>query len=229
LIIPALLWKPTRKAAFICSIFFHLFNSFVFQIGIFPYLSLAFTVFFFEPESIRQWFLKKKPTFERTLSIEDQNESISPKQQFLLLVLGLYFMIQFFLPLRHHFIQGDVLWTEEGHRLSWRMMLRGRTGKGTFTILDHETNSVIPVHPENILTKNQLRKVYCYPDFAWQFAQRLKRDYASQGKDVSVYLINSKVSINNRPYAPFIDAKVDLANTPWNPWQHHSWILPAPW
>src|SRR5690606_16720333 len=43
LIVPALLWKPTRKIAFVLSIFFHLFNSIVFQIGIFPYLSLAFT------------------------------------------------------------------------------------------------------------------------------------------------------------------------------------------
>ena len=37
LIVPLLLYKPTRKYAFIVSIFFHLFNSIVFQIGIFPY------------------------------------------------------------------------------------------------------------------------------------------------------------------------------------------------
>ncbi|NNL82302.1 MAG: HTTM domain-containing protein, partial [Winogradskyella sp.] len=51
LIIPLLLYKPTRKVAFIVSLFFHLFNSIVFQIGIFPYLSLAFSVFFFEPKT----------------------------------------------------------------------------------------------------------------------------------------------------------------------------------
>ena len=44
LIIPALLWKPTRKAAFVASIFFHLFNSVVFQIGnnLFTNQSLSF-------------------------------------------------------------------------------------------------------------------------------------------------------------------------------------------
>ena len=47
LIVPLLLFKPTRKYAFIGSIFFHLFNSFIFQIGIFPYLALAFSLFFF--------------------------------------------------------------------------------------------------------------------------------------------------------------------------------------
>jgi hypothetical protein len=59
LIVPALLWKPTRRVAFFASIFFHIFNSIVFQIGIFPFLSLAFTVFFFEPESIRIIFFNK--------------------------------------------------------------------------------------------------------------------------------------------------------------------------
>ena len=47
LIVPLLLIKRTRKWAFFASIFFHLFNSFVFQIGIFPYMSLAFSLFFF--------------------------------------------------------------------------------------------------------------------------------------------------------------------------------------
>ena len=60
LIIPLLLFKPTRKYAFFASIFFHLFNSFVFHIGIFPYLSLAYSLFFFDPNTIRNIFLKKK-------------------------------------------------------------------------------------------------------------------------------------------------------------------------
>src|SRR5690606_15205022 len=41
LIIPLMLWKRTRVPAFIAAIFFHLFNSFIFHIGIFPYLALA--------------------------------------------------------------------------------------------------------------------------------------------------------------------------------------------
>lgn len=229
LIIPALLWKPTRKAAFICSIFFHLFNSIVFQIGIFPYLSLAFTVFFFEPETIRELFLRKKPPFVQGGSKKDSPLVQSGKTNILLLALGLYFLLQLVLPLRHHIIQGDVLWTEEGHRLSWRMMLRSRQGKGTFKVVDKTTGAELPVFPEKYLSSAQLRKVYAYPDFTWQFAQWLKRDFAQKGRTVAVYLMNSEVSINRRPYAPFIDPNTDLANTPWQTWQHHPWILPAPW
>lgn len=221
LIIPALLWKRTRKAAFLLSIFFHLFNSIVFQIGIFPYLSLAFSVFFFEPETIRRIFFKRKKAYET-------NELKIPNyKNGLLLLLGTYFMIQLLLPVRHYFIEDDVLWTEEGHRLSWRMMLRTRTGKGMFKVVNNKTGLETNIKPEEFLNTSQQRKVFAYPDFAWQFAGYLKKEFAQNGEDISVYLKQSQISINRRPYAPFIDPKTDLANTPWLPFTHHEWIFPS--
>ena len=56
LIVPLLLWKKTRPYAFLLSCLFHVFNSFTFSIGIFPYLSIALNLFFFEPEEIRRIF-----------------------------------------------------------------------------------------------------------------------------------------------------------------------------
>ena len=106
LIVPALLWKPTRKWAFAFSIFFHLFNSYVFRIGIFPYLSLAFTVFFFEPQTIRKIFLRKKEVIIPTAIPKPKNH------QLVLGILTVYFSVQIALPLRHHFFKDDVLWTE---------------------------------------------------------------------------------------------------------------------
>src|SRR5690606_4931470 len=47
LIIPLLYFRRTRIPAFLAALFFHLFNSIVFQIGIFPYLALALVLFFF--------------------------------------------------------------------------------------------------------------------------------------------------------------------------------------
>lgn len=221
LIIPALLWKPTRKAAFFFSIFFHLFNSIVFQIGIFPYLSLAFSVFFFEPETIRSIFFKKKIPFV-TNKVE-----IPSYKNLLLLLGGIYFLIQILLPLRHHIIEDDVLWTEEGHRLSWRMMLRSRTGKIQFKVVHQETGKSELVKLNDYLSKKQKRRLAAYPDFIWQFAQYLKKEFAEKGEDVSVHAVNSKVSINGRPYRAFIDPKTDLANVPWEPLRHHDWIFPS--
>ena len=58
LIIPALIWKKTRKWAFGVSVFFHLFNSAVFQVGIFPYMMLAITAFFFPVDEVRKLIFK---------------------------------------------------------------------------------------------------------------------------------------------------------------------------
>ena len=235
LIVPALLWKRTRKIAFFISIFFHLFNSIVFQIGIFPYLSLAFTVFFFEPETIRKLFFKKKRPY-------DLAKTEIPSYKTLLYVLGCtYFLVQLALPIRHHFIEEDVLWTEEGHRLSWRMMLRSRMGTVQFQVVPRhnaksQTGARNPgskedakphwVDLDDYLTKKQKRRIAAYPDFIWQFAQYLKKEYAEKGQEVSVYAKNSKVSINGRPLRAFIDPKVDLANTEWDYFWHNEWILP---
>jgi len=220
LIIPALLWKPTRSIAFCAAIFFHLFNSIVFQIGIFPYLALAFCVFFFEPQTLKRLF--------RLKHIEYEGNQIATPQKKQLLYFGfvLYFLVQLSLPLRHHMIPDDVLWTEEGHRMSWRMMLRSRAGSIRFTVIDKANNKRIPIDLDDYLTLKQKRKVAAYPDFTWQFAQYLKKKYAKNGQEIEVYA-RCRVSINGKPYKSFIDPKVDLANTSWNPYKHHTWILPS--
>ncbi|MDT0605853.1 HTTM domain-containing protein [Croceitalea rosinachiae] len=219
LVVPALLWKPTRKIAFILSIFFHLFNSFVFQIGIFPYLSLAFCLFFFPPQTIRNIFLKKK-----TVSIP-KAINLPKNHQWVLSALSIYFVVQLLLPLRHHTFVDDVLWTEEGHRLSWRMMLRSRSGTIRYRVVNKETKKTTQINLDDYLTKKQRRKVSCYPDFAWQFAQHLKKEYREKGEDISVF-VTSKAKVNKGKYQPFIDPKTDLAAVPWKHLSHNNWILP---
>ncbi|MDC6366130.1 MULTISPECIES: HTTM domain-containing protein [Flavobacteriaceae] len=220
LVIPALLWKPSRKIAFALAIFFHLFNSYVFRIGIFPYLSLAFTVFFFEPQTIRNIFLKTKKIVIDDISAIPKNRNI------VLVVLGSYFLVQLLLPLRHHTFVDNVLWTEEGHRLSWRMMLRGRSGTIRYRVVNKETDKVTYIDLDDYLTKKQRRRVASYPDFAWQFAQHLKKDYAAKGEDIRVYVKN-RVKINDGNYYEFIDPTVDLASVPWKHFAHNEWICPS--
>ena len=220
LIIPLLLWKRTRRIAFFMSIFFHLFNSFIFQVGIFPYLSLAFAVFFYEPQVIQKLFLKGKTLFSEE-KIEIPSYAIAFKTVFIL-----YFIIQIALPVRHYFIQDNVLWTEEGHRLSWRMMLRVKSATTSFRVVDKKTNVETRIKLDDYLTKKQIRSVSSKPDVMWQFAQRLKSIYAKKGVDVEVY-VKAYVGVNGRPLKQLIDPKVDLASIKWNLFKHHDWILPS--
>ena len=220
LVIPLLLFKPTRKYIFFISIFFHVFNSFVFQIGIFPYLSLAFTLFFFEPETIQKYFLKKKP-FYNSESIIVANYKTP-----LITLFFIYFLVQLALPLRHHFIKDDVLWTEEGHRLSWRMMLRVKTGYATYRVENKDTGESVYIKLEDYLTKKQQRLATSKPDVIWQFSQYLKDEFRAKGEDVSVY-VNCSLSVNGKPYKKLINPEVDLANVEWNAFKHSDWILPS--
>ena len=219
LIIPLLLWKRTRKIAFFASIFFHLFNSFVFQIGIFPYLSLALVLFFFPTKTIHRIFLKRKPFY-------DKEEVIVPKyHKAFVLLFVIYFIIQIGLPLRHWFFKDDVLWTEEGHRLSWRMMLRAKSGRTTFRVIDAETNLQIPIKIEDYLTDKQQRTVSTKPDIIWQFAQRLKKSFAEKGRDVKIYA-NTSVRVNGGELKQLIDPDVDLGSVKWHPFKHSEWLRP---
>ena len=221
LIIPLLLWRKTRIFAFVAAVFFHLFNSFIFQIGIFPYLALAITLFFFPSEKINKWFLRNKKEYYNL------KEIIIPSfRKPLLILLSVWFIVQISLPLRHHFFQDDVLWTEEGHRLSWRMMLRSKSGRSNFKVVEAGSRDTIYVDKSQYLSKKQMRSINSKPDLIWQFAQRLKREYAREGKNVQVF-VNSKVSVNGRPFQQFIDPKVDLAGEKWHHFKHHPWILPS--
>ncbi len=221
LIVPLLLWKRTRKYAFLIAIVFHLFNSIVFQIGIFPYMSLALCVFFFDPKMVRKKIFKTQKVIEKSKDSTVRNKSI-----IMMLLIG-YFVIQLILPLRHWAIKDDVLWTEEGHRLSWRMMLRARQGIISFKAIDKANNQTIPIQLDTYLTYKQKRSFASKPDMIWQFAQFIKKTYKEEvNRDVMVF-VDCQVKINGKSYKPLIDPKVDLASVKWNAFKHSPWILPS--
>src|SRR5699024_9375481 len=218
LIVPLLIWKKTRKLAFITGVFFHLFNSIVFQIGIFPYLGIGLFIFFFPPEIIQKIFFKKKDFYQ-------QGEVQIPNyKNTLLCFLSIWFIIQLFLPLRHWLIKGDVLWTEEGHRMSWRMMLRNRSGYSIFKIKDKKTGKEITVNKKDYLTPKQITATATKPDIILQFSQYLKKEYAKKGQEIEIY-VKAYVRVNGHDAKLLIDPKVDMAQVKWNYFGHNNWIL----
>ena len=214
LIVPLFLFKKSRNFAFLISLCFHIFNAIVLKIGIFPFFALSFILFFYEPERIRRIFFKKD---SEVLS----EPNYKSKNLFLYFFIPLL-LIQVLLPLRHHFIKGDVIWTEEGHRLSWRMMLRERNGFITIRIKDNKTNTTEFYNYNKNLTPKQANRLATNPDFIWQYSQKIKKEY--KGKDISIY-INCSNSVNRKPMRRLIDDKVDFAKAEWNYFFHNDWIL----
>jgi len=221
LIIPMLLWKRTRLLGFYLSLFFNLFNSIVFQVGIFPYMSIAFLLFFFSSETIQKRFKLKN-------EIYDEHQVIITKHNNILIgILFVYFIFQIGLPIRHWMIKDDVLWTEEGHRMSWRMMLRSKSGTLIVRIEDKKTRENKVYDYKKLLSPKQGRSVATKPDLMWQLAQKIKAIETKKGNDIAIY-INSKVSVNGGPYHQFTNAKIDIANLNWDLFKHSNWLLPSP-
>lgn len=129
LIVFLFLYKPTRKMAFGLSLFFNLFNSAAFQIGIFPYLMIALSSFFFPGKTIRTIFFREKKMITPVETPWHKGQTWA---------FCVYFLISILLPLRPHLYPGNARFTEEGHRLSWRMMLRTKTGTLHMVIVDQK-------------------------------------------------------------------------------------------
>lgn len=216
LIVPLLLFKKTRTIALVASLSFHLFNAIFLQIGIFPFFALTFSLFFYPPEKIRKLFLRNKPVFNESVP-----ENHFGKPIFLFFLLPFLFL-QLLLPLRHHLIEGDVLWTEEGHRLSWRMMLRKRDGFINFKIKNNNTGEMTSYDYHKNLSPKQARTLATKPDFIWQYCQKIKQEY--HGKNISIF-IDCKNNINNGEFKTLIDPKQDFAKAEWNYFWHNEWIL----
>jgi len=217
LIVPLLLFKKTRMLALLASLTFHLFNAIFLEIGIFPFFALTFVLFFYEPETIKSVFLRKKTSIET-----DNGHSNYYGKKIVFFLIIPYLIIQLLLPLRHHFIEGDVLWTEEGHRLSWRMMLRERNGFIHIRIKDLKTGEESLYDYRKNLTDKQIQNLATKPDIIWQYCQYIKKEF--KGKEIAIF-IDCKNSINRKEYKTLIDPKFDMAKAKWNYFRHNEWLL----
>ncbi|MDX1463023.1 MAG: HTTM domain-containing protein, partial [Marinirhabdus sp.] len=127
LAIPFLLWyKPTRWFAFIMVIIFHVLTRVLFPIGMFPFIMIVSALIFFEPKFhhrilgyIAKGFRISKSIWDA--QIQKRNPfSIPPFQKWM---VGAFIVFQLLFPWRYLLYPGELFWTEEGYRFSWRVML----------------------------------------------------------------------------------------------------------
>lgn len=216
-----LLIKSTRKYAFMAVVFFHVTNTLIFQIGIFPWLSIGLTALFFPDEYFDRayQFLGSRwrwPEINTALFV--------PQYKGLLTYSVLTFMIIMLLvPFRHHLFEGPVAWTEEGHRCSWRMMLRSKSGYGYFYVKNEEGLDK-KVYPRDYMSARQYRSMFTRPDMILQFAHFLSKEFEQDGHPADVYA-RIKVKLNDYQRQDFIDPEVNLSKVKWSPWQESEWIV----
>ncbi|MCC6490996.1 MAG: HTTM domain-containing protein [Candidatus Hydrogenedentes bacterium] len=225
-----LLFRRTRLPAVAMLVFFHCTNSWLFKIDVFPWLALASTVMFFDPETPRRWM--------QNLDIHVPPPPPRPLWQTgvwaraaILMGLLLFCAIQLAVPLRHLLYKGNVNWTDEGHTFSWHMKMSHRVASTVFEVRDPDTgqNWTIGTREQlEDLAPRQRLEMIARPHLILQYAHYLADKFRGQGVKRPEVRVRSIVSLNGRPLQPLIDPAVNLAAESDSPWKTPAWILPLP-
>ncbi|WP_442266698.1 HTTM domain-containing protein [Tenacibaculum sp. ZS6-P6] len=220
-----LLFKRTRTIGFFLVVLFHVFTRILFPIGMFPYIMIVATLIFFSASFHEKIiaFIKSKLRL-KTNNIEEI-EIFQFRRTFTLKIVSVFLVLQLLLPWRYLLYPGELFWTEQGYRFSWRVMLMEKAGYTTFKIVDGKTKQFFYVDNTDFLTSFQEKQMSFQPDFIIEYAHFLGDHFTQQGhKNVEVYA-DSYVALNGRSSERFIDAKVDLYKEK-NSFKHKYWILP---
>ncbi len=226
LFIPLVSRPKTRVLALFFCIFFHLTNSQIFRIGIFPWLMLAITPIFLPANWIRALLLLNR------FKIKSRSDKMACEMpgRALQMLLSAYFILQLTLPLRHFYYPGSSVWTEEGGKFSWQMMLRSKVGQVAFIVNDASTpDQKMPFPYPYHLKSYQVHRMETEPDLILEYAHFIRDEMKRRGimKDPEVR-VKSDVSLNARKPRPLIDPTVDLAKQPRSLFEHYWWIMPTP-
>lgn len=226
LIVPGLLWSRTRPWAYVLALGFHLTNSLVFEIGIFPWLMIAATTIFFPPDWPRRLYDRVRPLRGRSPSpaplLSPPPARLSRAHRVTLGLCSAYLAWQVLFPLRHWLYPGDVAWTEEGHKFAWRMKLRDKQGSVRFYAHDPTTRETVKIDPRPHLERWQHDEMATRPEMILQFAHHLADHLRAQGRDNLEIHVVAWTSLNGRRRQLLIDPDVDLAAARPSLW-------PAPW
>ena len=232
-----MLWKPSRKWAFLAAVLFHTNNYFVFPIGIFPVLSVVLTLIFFDadfprkifPQVIKQWLshhYRKRLAATGTLSAEQANNDSSQRiSRPLLLFIGLYAVVHLILPFRHSLYPGRTIWHEEGHYFAWRMMLRQKITRMQFNVTHPDTGEMRYADPGDYLNSSQFKVFAGNPAMILLFAHHLDQLVQSNARFDPKITAKIEVSLNGRPFRELVDPNLDLSEIPaYEP--SYRWIKP---
>ncbi|WP_040279883.1 HTTM domain-containing protein [Psychroserpens damuponensis] len=224
-----LLYKRTRTFAFVLVVIFHVFTRVLFSIGMFPYIMIIATLIFFDASvhdkiiaNIKRVLKPFRKHIKSPITVETYSFS---SRNILLPILAVFFIIQLVFPFRYAFYKNELFWTEEGYRLSWRVMLMEKAGLTTFKIANSKTGQYFYVQNSDFLTAFQEKQMSFQPDFILEYAHFLGDHFKAQGHENVQVFADSYVALNGRLSQKYIDPTVDLYKEK-ESFKPKHWILP---
>tara|TARA_B100000900_G_scaffold397718_1_gene398371 strand:- start:2993 stop:4360 length:1368 start_codon:yes stop_codon:yes gene_type:complete len=222
-----LLSKQYRPIAYFVLVIFHVITGLMFPIGMFPWIMILATLIFFSAD-----FHEKIISFLRLIFNLKPKESIANnsfvlngfKKNILSFFLLFYLLIQLIVPFRYLLYPGDLFWTEQGYRFSWRVMLIEKAGTAFFYVTDPKTGNKGEVNNSDFLTINQEKMMATQPDLILQYAHMIKKEVESRGLKDPIINAEVYVTLNGFRSQLFIDPEVDLTTLK-DDFKHKDWIL----
>lgn len=216
-----LLQSKTRKYAYFFVIAFHLITWILFPIGVFPWVMIFATLIFFSAEFHERILQRMRLFFGASDQYSDRWTNPPMQRKWVSVLLSFYIVFQLAMPFRYLLYEGDLLWTEQGFRFSWRVMLMEKSGHATFYVKDEQTGAYTEIDNSEYLTPNQENMMSTQADMVLQFAHFLKDEFTH--KTVNHYGVEMQfispevqaevyVALNSRPHQLLIDPKHNLSS-----------------
>lgn len=215
-----LLWRRTRAAAYAVVVLFHVATALSFPIGIFPWMMIALTPIFFAPDWPERFGLRFGVPTEHSFTARSRSTG-----RFALALVTAHLAFQLALPLRALAYPGNVLWTEEGFRFSWRVMVMEKSGTAWFEIHDPDTDHIWELPATELYTRYQAAMMATQPDMLLEAAQTAAAEMRARGVRAPQVFVHAFASLGGRPSARLVDPHVDLAHEA-DGFAVKPWILP---
>ena len=228
-IVGFLSWSKTRPYAYVVVLGFHAMTRLLFPIGMFPVIMSLGALVFFSP-SWPRWLGSRLGLRCAAAKVSLSVPTARGRHAWRVAALAggmAYCALQLVLPLRFLAYGGNVLWHEQGMRFSWRVMVRAKGGGTTFVVYSPLRQHTYDVNPREYLTRLQEAEMSSQPDLILQLAHHIHDDFARRGYGDVQVRAESRVGLNGRHSAPFVDARVDLARLDGD-FSPSAFILPAP-
>ena len=229
LAIPFLLFIPRFvKPTYVLVIVFHSATSLFFNIGMFPYIMIVLTTIFFTEkfhiriiEVLRSIFNKNKPEEIHVMFVPTHKTL-----KVLAILFVIHFTIQVLMPFRYLLYDGNLFWTEQGYRFSWRVMLMEKAGTAFFYVREKSTGKEIEISNSDYLTPMQEKMMATQPDMMVNYAHFLKQEFKNKGiVHEPEIVVQSYVTLNGKASRLIVDKTTDLSLEEDN-LKPKKWIIP---
>ncbi len=223
LIVPGLLWRPTRVVAWVLLLVFHLTNAWLFPIHIFPWFMIALSTVFLPAN----WPLVDLQSLkgEPTATVVSMAVSCWPVRAARLIpaLICIYCLFHCLWPLRGY-LYGDVTgWTERGHYFAWRMMLRGKSTGLRYYMTHPASGETWVADIDGLLHSEQSARFATDPEMILQLGRTLADMHEQREGVRPLVRVLALCSFNGRRPQLLIDPEVNLAAEPVWP-RRRDWV-----